>query len=136
MKKIKKIGPIKSILDKVYSLPQVIVSEAQIRHEIDKASGKSGGILSLKLEVDRPAPKNRDDFLSCVIVLGTWERRMLLAQAEVSVGRSSKKTFEKQIKFDWDAANADAGEGGGMIHLRILLDSVRGMDLEMSVKLQ
>ena len=134
---------IKSILDNLFSLPRVVVMQAQIRHDIDKESRKSQGILSFQLEVDRPVGqtkiRNDDDFLSCVIVVGSSERRLFLAHSEVSIPRSNKKTLiEKEIPFDWEKAKADAaGEGGeALVHVRLLLDSVRGMDIEMQLKLE
>lgn len=132
---------LRTILDSLYSIPRVSLTESQVRHSVDKESGKSIGILRLKLEVDQNfnhSKKNEmDDFSTCVIVLGTLEQRMLLARTEFSTGHSKKNTsIEKEIKFDWDLANADGGEGGGSIVLRILQDNIRGMDLEAEVKLR
>ena len=129
------------MLDSLYSIPKVTVSEAKIRHITEKDSGKSRGVLQLKLEVERDTLNSKDndahEFASLVIVLGTFERRMLLVQINASLGRSKTVlSIEKELNFDWDAANADGGEGGGYVILRILRDSIRGMDLEMQIKLR
>lgn len=134
-------GSLRTILDSLYSIPRVLVTSAQLRHTVAKDSGKSVGILHLKLEVDKSSEhskkKDTNDFSTCVIVLGTVEQRMLLAQTDFSIGHSAKTTsIEKEITFDWDVANADGGEGGGSVVLRILLDSVLGMDTETFVKLR
>jgi hypothetical protein len=131
--------PLRTILDALYSVPRVLVTDAQVQHAVDKESGKSIGTLRLKLEVDQHHSKKKDmdNFSTCVIVLGTSKRRMLLAQTDFSIGYSKRNTsVEKEVKFDWDVANADGGEGGGSVVLRILQDSIRGMDSELQVKLR
>ena len=130
---------IRAVLDSLYSIPKMTVKGAQITHAVDKTSRKSRGTLRLKIEVDRDKkqskPNSGDNYLSLSLVLGTYERRMLLAQSEVSISRGGSRTIDKEIEFDWDTANADGGEGGGSVILGLLLDSIRGMDSEIVIGL-
>lgn len=133
--------PIRSLLDSLYAIPQVTVTETQIQHTTQKETGKSQGILRLKLEVQRDASNvkkdDKDEFATIVVVLGTRERRMILAQTDVAIGAfKTKMSMERELNFDWDVANADGGEGGGSVILRILQDNTRGMDSEVQVKLR
>ncbi len=139
-----KLGNLSSreILDALYAIPHVVATATEVLHTVDKESGNSVGTLRLKLEIDFHRERSKkngrdDDFASFVVLLGTCERRMLLAQSEFSVGGSSQTTFiDKELNFDWKIANADAGEGGGFMILRILQDRVRGMDIQMEIKLR
>ena len=132
---------LRNVLDSLYSIPRVLVTSAQVRHTVEKGSGKAVGILHLELEVDQlsehSGKRGTGGFPTCILVLGTSEQRMILAQNEFSISHSKRSiSIEKQLSFDWDVANADGGEGGGSVVLRILYDSVRGMDSEINVKLR
>jgi hypothetical protein len=39
------------------------------------------------------------------------------------------------MEFDWTTANADGGEDGGKMVLRLLLEGVRGFDSELVVRM-
>ena len=130
----------REVLDSLYAIPFVGVTSTEILHSVDKETGKSIGTLRLKLEIhwDAQGPKGREvDLVTFVIVLGTKQRRMFLAQTEFSVSASSRRTsIERAISFDWNVANSDGGEGGGSLTLRLLLDRYLGMDTTMEVRLK
>jgi hypothetical protein len=138
---LKKINPrskgFASTLDSLYSLPKVTVLEAQIVHNVDKVTVKSRGTLKLKIEVNRQKRKGRqvDEPTTLGLVLGSANRRLLLDYHEVSINRSGTWSIEKEFEFDWDAARSDGGEGSGVVILRLLLDSVKGLDSELSINL-
>lgn len=111
-------------------MPLVTVKEGKVYHEIDKATGRSLGTLKLTLSIEREKP-HRDDFSTLSLVVGSFESQKLLASADVPVSRNGSWTVEKKLQFDWKLANADGGEDGGHIVLRLLLDSVRGLDSEI-----
>jgi hypothetical protein len=115
-----------------------MIKDAQVTHKVDKKSGKSRGTLKLGIEVDRDSKqvKNNNNFATLSLVLGSFEMRLLLGFAEVSISRTGKLSIDKEIDFDWESANADGGEGGGFIILRIFLDGIRGMDSELAIKLR
>ena len=130
----------REVLDSLYAIPFVVSTTSEVLHSVDKETGKSIGTLRLKLEIDWDAqgPRGRDgDFATFVVVLGTKQRRMFLAQTEFSISASSRKiSIEKAITFDWNVANADGGEGGGSITVGILQDRYLGMDTTMQVRLR
>jgi hypothetical protein len=130
--------PIRSILDALYSIPKITIKNAQVTHKVDKTSGKGRGTLKLGIEVDRDGKqvKNSDNFATLSLVLGSFERRLLLGFTEVSISREGKRYIDKEIDFDWESANADGGEGGGFIILRMFLDRFRGMDSELAIGLR
>ena len=133
--------PLHHLLDSLYWIPSVKIQEAKITHTVDKASGKSRGQLQVRLEIDRGgenAKKNapKDSFVSLTLALGSAQRRLLLGVKDVSLSRSGTWTVEKTIDFDWESANADGGQGGGVVVLRLLLDSIRGMDAEQVIRLR
>lgn len=138
---LKKINPkskgFASTLDSLYSLPKVTVLEAHIVHNVDKATAKSRGTLKLKIEVNRRKRKGRqvDEPSTLGLVLGSANRRLLLGYHEVSINRNGTWSIEKELDFDWDAARADGGEGSGVVILRLLLDSIKGLDSELSINL-
>jgi hypothetical protein len=126
-----------STLDSLYSLPKVTVLEAHIVHNVDKATAKSRGTLKLKIEVNRRQRKGRqvDEPTTLGLVLGSANRRLLLGYNEVSINRNGTWSIEKELDFDWNAARADGGEGSGVVILRLLLDSIKGLDSERSINL-
>jgi hypothetical protein len=142
-KKLKgKVGsPIRSTLDSLYLLPKVTVREALVSHVVDKTNGKSRGTLKIVIEIDRDTNKSKNSarnggFSLLAVLLGSFERRLLLAQTEMSVSHGGSRSVTKEIDFDWDSANADGGEGEGFIILRLLLDNVCGMDSEVLIRLR
>jgi hypothetical protein len=52
---------------------------------------------------------------------------------EVVSLHGDKKNIE--LTFDWSAANADGGEGGGKMILRCLMEDFRGLDGEIIIPL-
>lgn len=123
-------APFQKILNSLYSMPLVTVKEGKVYHEIDKATGKSLGTLKLILSIEREKP-HRDDFSTLSLVVGSFESQKLLASTDVPVSRNGSWTVEKRLQFDWNLANSDGGEDGGHIVLRLLLDSVKGLDSEI-----
>jgi hypothetical protein len=132
---------IRKTLDALYAIPRVTTIETNTQHSMDQKANKSIGCLRIKLEIDRQSNFSKTgsatDFATIVIVLGTIESRLLLGKAEFSIGRGGGKTaIEKEIKFDWNVAKANGGDGGGTMLLHLLPDNVRGMDCGLLVKLQ
>jgi len=111
-------------------MPLITLKEGKVYHEIDKATGRSIGTLRLSLQIEREQPR-KDDFTTLSLVLGSFDHQKLLAKSEVPISRNGSWTIEKQLQFDWKTANADGGEDGGQVVLRLLLDSVRGLDSEI-----
>lgn len=130
---------IRSVLDALYAMPMITVSEARVFHKVDKTSGRSYGTLKIGIDIDHRSEKTkgRDDSTSLSLVLGSFERHLLLGFAQVTVSsQGGRRHIEKEIVFDWASANADGGEGGGLVVLRMFLDRFRGMDSELTIKLK
>ena len=123
-------APFQKILNTLYAMPLISVKEGKVYHESDKATGKSLGTLKLTLSIEREKP-NRDEFSTLSLIVGSFNSKKLLANAEVPISRNGSWTVEKDLHFDWKMANSDGGEDGGKIVLRLLLDSVRGLDSEI-----
>lgn len=130
------------VLDSVYSLPLIAVDNVKLSHIVDKVTGMTTGELNLEVSISHEAPQqhqNRNDSnpLSLALVLGTPQRKTLLTHQTINFGRGSgavKKSVN--LTFDWNSANADGGEGGGAVILRLLLEDVRGLDSELTVPLR
>jgi hypothetical protein len=132
-------GPVQPILDSLFSTPLIAVEDLQVTHEVHKATGKSVGTLKVTLDIQRGnnhTGKNGDDrSLSLSLVLGSFNNRALLGHSVLQIARNGKWSVTKEIEFDWSAANADGGEGGGSMILRLILEEVRGLDSELIVGL-
>ena len=131
---------VENALNDLYGIPVFSVAEATVHHEVEKATSKSKGRLKLKLEFQRDEPKGRrnrkgeDASHTLVLLLGSFRQCMVLGDASLSVSRGNGTwTSSKEIEFDWDAANADGGEDGGRVVLRLLWEEVRGFDAEMTI---
>eukprot|EP00536_Pseudo-nitzschia_multiseries_P002204 jgi/Psemu1/322449/estExt_fgenesh1_pg.C_290027 len=123
-------APPTKILASLYEMPLITFKEGKVYHEIDKVTGKSVGTLKLSLQIER-GKSRRDDFTTLSLLLGSFESQKLLAHSEVSISRNGTWMVEKELQFDWKIANADGGEDGGQVVLRLLIDSVRGLDSEI-----
>ncbi len=123
-------APFQKILNSLYAMPLITLKEGKVYHEIDKATGKSLGTLKISLSIEREKPHG-DDFATLSLIVGTFESQKLLACTDVPISRNGSWTVEKQLHFDWKLANSDGGEDGGQIVVRLLLDSVRGLDSEI-----
>ena len=123
-------APFQKILSSLYGMPLITLKEGKVYHEVDKASGKGLGTLRLSLSIERQQPRD-DDFTTLSLVAGTFASQKLLACSEIPISRNGSWTVEKKLRFDWKLANADGGEDGGKIVLRLLLDNVRGLDSEI-----
>jgi hypothetical protein len=132
-------GPMHLILDTLYSAPLLSLKEVKVWHAVEKTSGRSRGTLKVSLDIQRENKnsKNRNNAdsnrMSLSLVLGSWNQRMLLAQTSIQISRGGSWSVTKEMEFDWTAANADGGENGGLMVLRLLLDGVRGFDSELVV---
>lgn len=136
---LKKFGPRKgknsnAALNVLYSYPKVTVTESKIEHNVDKATVKSKGILTLKLDIERKKG-SLDEPITLGIVLSSFESRRLLGYQEVAIGRNGFWSTEKSFEFDWEFARSDGGKGNGVVTVRLLLDSVKGLDSELLVNL-
>ena len=123
------------VLDSVYALPLISVENVNVSQQVGKTTGMSTGILSLEVVVshDGSQHKNHGGPVSLSLVLGTPQRRTLLAYLSIRMGRESVKV---DLTFDWNTANADGGQNGGAVILRLLLDETRGLDSEITVPLR
>ncbi|OEU16941.1 hypothetical protein FRACYDRAFT_269156 [Fragilariopsis cylindrus CCMP1102] len=92
------------------------------------------GTLKLSLQVEREESR-RDNFTTLTLVLGSFEHQKLLACSDLPISKNGSWTIQKQLQFDWKTANVDGGEDGGRVVLRLLLDSVRGLDSEIILAL-
>lgn len=125
-----------STLDRLYAIPLVSLQEVKIMSQVDKASGKSIGKLNLSLHVERTGGnKPKSNEVSLVILVGSSQQGMLLNKTSVRLVRSGKWTVTKEVSFDWNTANANGGEAGGSVIVRLLLNEIRGFDQEFRVKL-
>lgn len=134
-----KFGPPKArnntaALNALFVYPKVTVTESKIAHNVDKVTVKSKGTLTLKLHMERQKG-SQDETVTLGIVVASNKSRRLLGYSEVSIGRSGSWTVDKSFEFDWEAARSDGGEGSGTVIVRLLLDSIKGLDSEISVKL-
>jgi Sec63 Brl domain len=130
-------GSFQTILDSLYSMPLARLDNCKVYHEIDKASGNSVGTLKLSLNIDKPKShqSKKDDFTTLIMVLGSYTNRKALGHLEIPMSQHGQRILEKELQFDWKVANEDGGEDGGYIVLRLLVDSVRGLDSEIVIKL-
>lgn len=123
-------APFHKTLSSLYRMPLITLKAGKVYHEIDKATGRSLGTLKLTLSIEREQQRG-DDFTTLSLVVGSFGSQKLLATSEVPISRNGSWTVEKQLQFDWKLANSDGGEDGGKIVLRLLLDSIRGLDSEV-----
>ena len=128
--------PLRPMLDFLFSTPLISVENLQILHKVDKTSGVTRGNLKVSLEIQRGSfksgGKDSGSFSLCV-ALGSSQRRTLLAHTIVQISRTGKWTQNIDLDFDWDAANADGGDGSGSMILRLILEQIRGLDAEVVV---
>jgi len=132
------------MLDAVYSIPVYSIDEMKVLHIVDKTSNKSIGKLNLTISIDYGKGSIRnvntkpvDESLTLAIVLGSPQRRTLLAHRSIGVSRSGSSILKKQVElsFDWMAANADGGVNGGFMVLRLFMEEIRGLDGEIRVSM-
>lgn len=127
-------------VETLYAMPSIELLSCSVQHEVRKATGESIGKLKLECEIMRDKPTKRSapssGPITLTILLGSYQNRMLLANASVAISRFGRWNLTKELDFDWNAANADGGVDGGRIVVRLLLEEVRGMDSEMIVGLQ
>ena len=128
-------------MDSVYALPLISVENIQLSQHVEKTSGETTGKLSLEIVISHEKghddhKKRRTGPMTVALVLGTAQRRTLLCHC--TIGASNHHTIKKTVdlEFDWKAANADGGESGGVVILRLLLEDVRGLDSEIAVPLR
>lgn len=134
-------------------IPLARANNRKVYCEVDKVSGKSTGVLKFDLIVSgrhneerRRGGKRRlnndDGLIGFTAILGTSQGRFLLSHK--SIGgisiRGPKGNVEVkravEMKFDWNYANAHGGADGGTTVLRVICESVRGMDFEFFVPLR
>jgi hypothetical protein len=125
-------------LEYLYSLPMITVTQTEISLGGDKTNGKLNGNLHVTIEVERTKGKSNNSFknksgdaLSLTLLVGSANQSFLLAQDSVRIGRFGKWTAERTLAFEWDSAKAD----GNHVMLRLLVDEVRGLDMEYMIQL-
>jgi len=132
--------PVDQVLDNLFALPLVTLTNVSVMNEVEKTSGKSTGLLKVTLNIQRDAKRKKardeDKTFTLSLLLGSFKQGMLLAHSSLRITRSGSWTATKELKFDWSVANADGGEEGGRMILRLLLDEVRGFDTETVVSLR
>lgn len=132
MKMNQRSNSMESALNYLFSLPRITVTRTAVSTASEKSSGQLAGTLDVTVELERingRSNKNKD--LSLTFLLGTLNQKFLLAQSSARIGRYGKWTLERALTFDWDAAKAD----GNQLLLRILVDEVRGLDMDYTVRL-
>lgn len=136
MKKSQQTKAMESALDYVYNLPMLTVTQTEISRHVDgRTDSKLTGKLCVTLEVERIKGKNQppsnNESLSLTLLLGSANQRLLLAQNSIRIGRYGKWTTERSLSFDLDSAQAC----GTYVLLRLLVDEVRGLDMEYMIQL-
>ena len=139
-------NPIEKALNHLYGIPVFSVTEASVLHEVEKTTGKSKGRLKLSIQFHREEPSGRkrasnrqgdDSSYTLVLVLGSLKQGMVLGEASLGVSHGNGTwTSSKEIEFDWSEANADGGEGQGLMVLRLLWEEIRGFDAEMIIPIK
>jgi replicative superfamily II helicase len=130
-------------LNMLYNIPQIQLTEATINFDVDKVTKKSIGKLSVSIDIERTNPRlnnskeRNDNSFTLTLLLGSWNQRLLLANnSPIRISRFGKWTIHKELTFDWEKANADGGQQGNKkVILRLLMDEVRGLDLEVFISL-
>eukprot|EP00568_Trieres_chinensis_P008451 CAMPEP_0183294532 /NCGR_PEP_ID=MMETSP0160_2-20130417/2840_1 /TAXON_ID=2839 ORGANISM="Odontella Sinensis, Strain Grunow 1884" /NCGR_SAMPLE_ID=MMETSP0160_2 /ASSEMBLY_ACC=CAM_ASM_000250 /LENGTH=254 /DNA_ID=CAMNT_0025455877 /DNA_START=14 /DNA_END=774 /DNA_ORIENTATION=+ len=103
----------------------VEVEKVFVRCEVEKASGKSMGVLTLELSIRRRGGQNKGDQKrrggrdrskddapsNIVLALGTFQNRLLLSYKSVAAmtGGGDAATRKVEMTFDWSLANANGG---------------------------
>jgi hypothetical protein len=135
-----RLNGIEPMLDRLYSIPAFSVQEAKVVIDVNKTTGKSTGRLKVAINLERSRSKKQyrdsDSSYTMSLLVGSYQRRQLLGKSSMRMSRSGSWNATREISFDWNAANADAGQDGGVIVLRLLVNEARGFDLEMIVALQ
>ena len=74
--------------------------------------------------------------LGVTFILGTIGGDYLLSQTSLVIG--SKQSYKKQIamEFDWNTAEANAGQGNNSVNLRVIHEFLGGLDLEVVIALK
>jgi hypothetical protein len=134
----KQSGMNADLLDSIYSLPLMTIGNIQVSQHVEKVTGTINGIVSLELIIneDSRRKKQHGDPMNLALVLGTPQRRTLLSYQSIGIGRNGTVKKSVNISFDWNTANANGGEDGGVVILRLLLSDVRGLDAEIAIPLR
>ena len=120
----------------VFSLPFVSINATKVSSDVEKTSGTNIGKLRINMTIEGG---NRGNYgvssqMSLSLVLGTPQSKRLLSQRTIGVHSVTGKEID--LEFDWSAANAGGGEGGGFMILRLLFEEHRGLDGEIRIPLR
>ena len=127
---------VNGVLDSVYSLPLILIDNVKFSQQAEKTTSKNTGKLNLNLVICcKSGNNNNSSPLTLALVLGTPQHRILLAHGTIGIGHHGKVTKSVELLFDWSAAKADAGESGGFVILRLLLEEIRGLDAQVALPL-
>ena len=129
-----------STLASLYAIPRLVIKEVKVFRKWDKANMKNQGVLKLEVEITRERKRtggqNAESPVTLGIVLGSSTQRLLLGHSEIGISRNGKLSIQKEIEFDWDTARGDSGEdSNGWVILRLLFDSIKGVDSQMILKM-
>jgi len=125
------------MLQTLYKIPLVTISKAEVTMIQEKTVEKKlSGQVSVELNVECAVVDERNS-VAFEILVGTLQSRILLGTGHVELLPKKKSVVVKRsMLFDWERANADGGEEGGSIILRVVLDNTRGFDLQKKVPLR
>lgn len=128
------------IADALYRLPAIEIKETVLLAETNKTNQKMTGKLKVTMNMERMKPNTRassfTDSLTLTLLLGSYQQGFLLGHATARVGRqSTASTISRELPFDWSQANADGGQNTAKVILRVLVDEIRGLDLETILEL-
>jgi hypothetical protein len=124
-------------MQRLYAIPRVSIKNVNLSLCNGKQSNSNESSVILDLEFERDTDrfdKSTDGTnLSMTLLLGTYQRRLYLSEATLSISRFGKWTISKELSFQWDRSNADAGKHGELLRVRILWESFRGLDQEVVI---
>ncbi|KAL7563665.1 hypothetical protein ACA910_013398 [Epithemia clementina (nom. ined.)] len=125
-------------LDLLYNMPLVTVKGVSATKEFETQSGKTIGKLQINLEIERSekSAKNGEKTPvehSLTILLGTYHAGMLLARTSIPIARNGAWSLSKEISFDFSTAIVG---GATKVIVRLMMNEVRGLDLEASVAIE
>jgi Sec63 Brl domain len=125
-------------VSKLFAIPKVFVSAVDVSKRNEKDNGSTKGTVTVSFDIERESDgsdkSGSRDEISLILLLGTYKRRIYQSESSLRITRYGKWSSKKELTFDWNAVQADAGEVGELLRIRILLDTVRGLDQELTVR--
>mmetsp|Transcript_22044 Transcript_22044/g.47942 ORF Transcript_22044/g.47942 Transcript_22044/m.47942 type:complete len:2140 (-) Transcript_22044:37-6456(-) len=128
--------------------PSIKFRNFKVEKELKKASNSHTGFLDFDYNIElnryrrtneRKANQGKNGGLGVTFVLGTLKGGYLLNKSSLSVpGFQKEKSWKKHIRmdFDWNTADANAGQDQHLIVLRVLHEFASDSDFEILVSLK